>query len=108
MGLFYILTIKIILIKASGQFTGPRTIQATPRYMGLVPCLVCCSVLQCVAVCCSVLQCVAVCWSVLQCVAVCCSGLKCVQCVAVCVWLSKYISTYVYICLYIHRSPTFF
>jgi len=32
-------------------------------------CVVCCSVLQCVAVCCSVLQCVAVCCSVLQCVA---------------------------------------
>ena len=29
-------------------------------------CVVCCSVLQCVAVCCSVLQCVAVCCSVLQ------------------------------------------
>ena len=63
-------------------------------------CIVCCSVLQCVAVCCSVLQCVAVCCSactitgahtienaymmccsVMQCVAVCCSVL---QCVAVC------------------------
>ena len=44
-------------------------------------CVVCCSVLHCVAVCCSVLQCVALCCSVLQCVAVCCSVL---QCVAVC------------------------
>ena len=44
-------------------------------------CIVCCSVLQCVAVYCSVLQCVAVCCSVLQCAAVCCSVL---QCAAVC------------------------
>ena len=62
-------------------------------------CVVCCSVLQCVAVCCSyltikaevshafgfchgyVLQCVAVCCSVLQCVVACCSVL---QRVAVC------------------------
>jgi len=42
-------------------------------------CILCCSVLQCVAVCCSVLQCVAVCCSVLQCVAVCYSVLQCVR-----------------------------
>jgi len=36
-----------------------------------VRCIVCCSVLQCVAVCCSFFQCVAVCCSVLQCVASC-------------------------------------
>ena len=65
-----------------------------------IRCVVCCSVLQCVAACCSVydarqstlyrefmdqvcgvLQCVAVCCSVLQCVAV-CSGV--LQCVAAC------------------------
>jgi len=53
-------------------------------------CVVCCSVLQCVAVCCSVMQCVPVCCSVLQCVAVWCSVFQCVavccsvlQCVAV-------------------------
>ena len=44
-------------------------------------CILCCSVLQCVAVRFSALQCVVVCCSVLQCVAVCCSVL---QCVAVC------------------------
>ena len=37
----------------------------------ILPVVMCCSVLQCVAVCCSVLQCVAVCCSVLQCIAVC-------------------------------------
>ena len=60
-------------------------------------CVVCCSVLQCVAVCCSVysitcesscmasrheyipaMQYAAVCCSVLQCVAVCCSVLQCI------------------------------
>jgi len=46
-------------------------------------CLVCCSVLQCVAVCCSVLQCVAVCCSMLQYVAVCCSVLQCAAVLAV-------------------------
>ena len=39
----------------------------------VLPYLVCCGVLQCVAVWCSVLQCVTACCSVLQCVAVCCS-----------------------------------
>jgi len=61
-------------------------------------CVVCCSVLQCVAVCCSVLQYVVVCCSVLQCVLVdcrwvagCCRVLQGVvvccnvlQCVLVC------------------------
>jgi len=47
----------------------------------ILPVVMCCSVLQCVAVCCSVLQCVAVCCSELQCVAVCCTVL---QCIAVC------------------------
>jgi len=36
-------------------------------------CVLCCSVLQCVAAFCGVLQCAAVCCSVLQCVAACCS-----------------------------------
>jgi len=65
-------------------------------------CLICCSVLQCVAVCCSVLQCVAVCCRecarslsslscrhVLQCIAVCCSEL---QCVAVCCIVLQYVA----------------
>jgi len=38
----------------------------------MIYCVVCYSVLQCVAVCCSVLQCVAVCCSVLQCAMICC------------------------------------
>jgi len=42
-------------------------------------CILCCSVLQCVAVRFSALQCVAVCCSVLQCVAVCCSVLQLVR-----------------------------
>ena len=42
----------------------------------ILPVVMCCSVLQCVAVCCSVLQCVAVCCSELQCVALCCSVLQ--------------------------------
>ena len=46
-----------------------------PFYLTYLKCVVCCSVLQCVAVCCRVLQCVAVCCSVLPCVAVCCSVL---------------------------------
>jgi len=60
----------------------------------IMSCILCCSVLQCVAVrcsvlqcavvCCSVLQCVAVRCSVLQCVAVCCSVLQCVTVVQIC------------------------
>ena len=79
---------------------APRLLLIMRLHHVVAVCVVCCSVLQCVAVhnnvhgapqllfimrlhhvvavCCSVLQCVAVCYSVLQCVAVCCSVLQCI------------------------------
>jgi len=54
-------------------------------------CVLCCSVLQCIAVYCSVFQCGAVWCSVVQCGAVCRSVL---QCVAVCCSTTRIIQTY--------------
>jgi len=57
----------------------------------LVQCVMCCSVLQCVAVCCSVLQCVAACSGhphLVQCVVVSCSSMvqAVVGCVNIYIW----------------------
>jgi len=55
-------------------------LQSVCVWLGISPvlCLVCNSVLQCVAACCSGMECVGLCCSVLQSVAVCCSLLQCV------------------------------
>ena len=79
---------------------------ASPATSRATSCVLCCTMLQCVAVCCSVLQCVAVCCSVLhchsvsQCVEVCCSAsislTHCAVCCTVlqCVHLSRHIDLY--------------
>ena len=60
--------VQLLIRDQAQDFQQPKTKQFPVRL-----CVVCCSVLPCVAVCGSVLQCVAWCCSVLQCVAVCCS-----------------------------------